>query len=139
MLHGWSLFRDIIKLYHIRLCSRYCHIWHKTCLNNLQSLLHYQIYQRLFFTSSTVLSIILLRPFQASLAIQDSSFHSTLFLYSNLASLILLLNSLFNPQTDVQSPFKNTCFFSFRIPFCSLVIHGLLFGKILTVFVCIKN
>ena len=61
----------------------------------------------MFLTSSTHHPV---KTFQASLALPDSSLRSTLFLFSNFASLILLINSLFIPVTDVHSPFKRHVF-----------------------------
>jgi len=53
----------------------------------------------------------------------------TLLLFSNLAIFILLMNSLFNPLTGVQSLSMQN-----RMFYLSLVIQCLLFGNILTVF-----
>ena len=130
MLQGWSSLFDIV--HHIHYYNLYCSIWHRTCLNHLK--LCWIGLSDTKGCSLRVLPIIMLRPFHASLALPHKSLRLTLSLYCSLASFNLLLNSLFIPLTDVQSPFRNACFFSFRIPFNSLVIQGLLFGKILTFF-----
>ncbi len=84
--------------------------------------------------AAVLMEAMVLRPCHAEWRFPSINFCSTLFLYFSLAILMARLTSLLTFFISNSEPVKKILFFLFRISLSSLVIQGLLLGKIVTVF-----